>query len=69
MVKSSDKQKSIFFWVIGTFCIFFGVLIAGNIDPGALGATMESVGISYIVSFILILLGGMFWITVSVLQS
>lgn len=65
---ASEKEKSIFFWILGTFCMFFGILIAGNVDPGALGASIESVGIAYVISFILILLGGMFWITVAVLQ-
>ena len=64
-----DSQRSIGFWIIGTFLVFFGVLIAGNIDPGALGATAGSVGLAYIISFILILIGGMFWITVAVIQS
>lgn len=58
--------RSIGFWFIGTFCVFFGVLIAGNIEPSTLGATTESVALAYIISFILILLGGMFWISTAV---
>jgi len=60
------NTRSMAFWIVGSFCLFFGVLIAGNIEPGALGASAESVIIAYIISFILITLGGMFWITTAV---
>ena len=58
-------NRVIGFWVIGAICIFFGSLIAGSVEPSALGATAESVILAYIISFILILVGGMFWITVA----
>ena len=60
--------RSISFWMIGSICLFFGVLITGNIEPEALGATPESVILAYIIGFILIVLGGMFWITTSVVH-
>ena len=60
--------RALAFWAIGALCIFFGALIAGNIEPEVLGATTWSVILSFIVSFILILIGGMFWITTAVVQ-
>ncbi len=59
------NSKAVVFWIIGTICVYFGALIAGNIEPEVLGATDYSVMFAYIISFILILLGGMFWISTS----
>lgn len=60
--------RSIVFWIIGAILIFMGALIAGGVDPSVLGASVESVAISYIISFVLILLGGMFWISTAIIQ-
>jgi len=62
------NTRALAFWFIGTICIFFGVLIGGNIDPSVLGATTETTILSYIVSFVLIMIGGMFWITTAVVH-
>lgn len=62
------NNRALGFWVIGAFCIFFGALIAGNIEPEVLGASSASVALSFIVSFILILIGGMMWITTAVVH-
>ncbi len=62
------NNRALAFWVIGAVCIFFGALIAGNIEPEVLGATTGSVILSFLVSFILILVGGMFWITTAVVH-
>lgn len=62
------NTRAVGFWFIGTLCIFFGALIVGNVEPEALGATMESAIVAYIIAFILILIGGMFWITTSVVH-
>lgn len=61
--------RAIAFWFIGSLLIFFGVLLVGNIDPTALGATSASVIISYIIGFVLIFVGGMFWISTAVIES
>lgn len=58
-------SKPFFLWVIGAALIMFGALIAGQASPDALGATTTSFGIALLVSFIFILLGGLFWITVA----
>ena len=60
--------RSIVFWIIGAILIFMGALIAGGVDPSVLGASIESVAISYIIAFVLILLGGMFWISTAIIQ-
>jgi hypothetical protein len=44
-------------------------LIAGSVEPSVLGATTTSVAVAYIISFILILLGGMFWISTAIIQA
>lgn len=59
------NERAIFFWVVGAVCVFFGSLIAGSVEPEALGATVWSVTFAYLIAFILILLGGMFWISTS----
>ena len=61
--------RSITFWFIGAICLFTGALIAGSVEPSVLGATTTSVAVAYIISFILILLGGMFWISTSIIQA
>ena len=60
--------RSIVFWIIGAICVFVGALIAGSVDPSVLGATTTSVAVSYIISFVLILIGGMFWISTAIIQ-
>jgi hypothetical protein len=62
-------QRAIAMWVIGSICVFFGALIAGTIEPTVLGASPLSVAVSFLISFILILVGGMFWITVAVIRE
>ncbi len=61
--------KTIAFWILGSICVFVGALIAGSVDPSVLGATAVSVAAAYIISFVLILLGGMFWISTAVQQA
>ena len=61
--------RAISFWFAGSLIIFFGVLLVGNIDPTALGATSSSTLISYVIGFILILVGGMFWISTAVIET
>ena len=63
------NSRAIIFWLIGAICMFIGSLVAGTVDPSVLGATTSSVIISYTISFILILLGGMFWISTAVMQG
>ena len=61
--------RTIIFWIIGAICVFVGALVAGSVDPSVLGATTGSVLVSYVVSFVLILLGGMFWISTAIIQA
>ncbi|NIO44168.1 MAG: hypothetical protein GTN36_01265 [Candidatus Aenigmarchaeota archaeon] len=60
--------RTIIFWLIGTVCLFFGALIAGAVEP-TIGSTTTSIMMAYALSFILILLGGMFWISTAILQA
>ena len=60
--------RTIVFWLIGTVCVFFGSLIAGSVEP-AVGSTDASIMMAYSLAFILILLGGMFWISTAILQA
>jgi hypothetical protein len=59
------NERAIFFWFVGALCVFFGALIAGNVEANVLGANVWSIAFAYIISFVLILLGGMFWISTS----
>jgi hypothetical protein len=60
--------RTIIFWLIGTVCVFFGALIAGSVQP-VVGSTAASIMMAYALSFILVLLGGMFWISTAILQT
>jgi hypothetical protein len=60
--------RTIIFWLIGTLCIFFGALIAGSVAP-VIGSTQVSIMMAYALAFILIMLGGMFWISTAILQT
>ena len=62
-------SRTIVFWIIGSICVFVGSLLAGTVDPSVLGANTGSVLMTYLVSFILILLGGMFWISTAIIQT
>jgi|GEM_PF-2504982 len=59
------ESKPFFLWIIGAGLITFGALIAGQARYDVLGATTTSFAIALLVSFIFILLGGLFWITVA----
>ncbi|HIQ49752.1 MAG TPA: hypothetical protein EYH56_01005 [Nanoarchaeota archaeon] len=59
----TNYSKTIGFWIIGSIFVFLGSLIAGAVDPYVLGATSTGVIISYVIAFVLILIGGMFWIS------
>ncbi len=52
------------FWVIGALLLFAGTFLAGKIDFVE-GATPVSVGVSALVSIVLILAAGAFWISAS----
>jgi len=60
--------RTLVFWLIGTICIFFGALIAGSVEP-VVGSTTVSIVMAYSLAFILVLLGGMFWISTAILQT
>jgi len=60
--------RTITFWLIGTICVFVGSLLAGSVEPNILGSTTTSVIIAYVIAFVLILLGGMFWISTAIIQ-
>ncbi|MBI4017460.1 MAG: hypothetical protein HY366_00775 [Candidatus Aenigmarchaeota archaeon] len=57
--------RPIIFWAIGTLLVLFGAMIAGQATPDALGATTASFAGSILLAFILLLIGGLFWITVA----
>ena len=59
------EGKPLFFWVFGSFLVLLGAMIAGQARPDVLGASMSSFVISIVVAFILILIGGLMWITVA----
>ncbi len=60
---ASTYSKTLAFWIIGAVFVFLGSMLAGAVEPYALGATLSGIVISYIIAFVLILIGGMFWIS------
>ena len=61
-----SRRRAIGFWVLGAICIFIGCILAGSLELTADITT--GLIIAYIISFLLILVGGMFWISVSIAQ-
>ncbi|MFH0711175.1 MAG: hypothetical protein V1944_01205 [Candidatus Aenigmatarchaeota archaeon] len=57
--------KMVLFWIIGSISILVGAMIAGNVEK-TLGTDDTSVGAALFIALILILLGGLLWITVAV---
>jgi uncharacterized membrane protein len=53
------------FWVLGAACMLLGSMIVGHLDK-TLGVTDISYSLALLTAFILILLGGFFWISVAV---
>ncbi len=62
-MKKNWKMAS--FWVLGTVCILFGSMIAGHLEKG-LGVDDLSYFLALLIAFILILLGGLLWISVAI---
>ena len=52
-------------WILGTIALFIGVLFAGNLE-WVEGTTEFSFIISVALSFFMLLLAGMFWISAAV---
>ena len=63
------SNQALGFWIVGAVCVFLGAVMAGSVEPTVLGATFSGVLIAYIIAFILILIGGMFWISISMLNN
>jgi len=57
--------KMALFWVLGTICILFGSMIAGHLEKG-LGVDDLSYSLALLIAFVLILLGGLLWISVAI---
>lgn len=57
--------KANIFWVLGTISVFLGARIAGTVERSTLGVTTTSFYLALAVAFILILIGGLLWISVA----
>lgn len=57
--------KMVLMWVLGALSMLFGAMLAGNADPAVLGATPTTFYLSLGISFILFLIAGFLWVTVS----
>jgi len=63
-----DPQVYIFI-VIGAFCLLIASLFAGNVEGNVLGATEFSFGMTLLISFALIIIGGIFWVSAAKLLN
>lgn len=57
--------KIVTFWILGTFCVLFGSMIAGHLEK-TIGVTELGYFLALLVSFILFLIGGLLWISVAI---
>ena len=64
-MRYKTNWKIVGFWLMGSILIFFGSMIAGKIERG-LGVTQEAFLFAFFFSLILIMVGGLFWILVSI---
>ena len=55
------RERAILFWLVGAVCIFFGTLILTSIAPSPIEF---STLLGWVLSFVLVAVGGMFWISV-----
>lgn len=63
--KLHKNWKVILFWLLGAMCITFATMITGNLEMGP-GVTESSFLFALGIAFLLFLIGGLFWISVSV---
>lgn len=52
-------------WLVGGLCILFGSMIAGNLDR-TLGVTDLGYLFAFLTSLMLILFGGLMWISIAI---
>lgn len=64
-----SHARTIAFWILGSLCILFGSMIGSQATPDTVGASGTSYVISLIVAFLLVLVGGLLWISVAGLIS
>ncbi len=57
--------KIVGFWILGTVCILLGSMISGRLEK-TLGVTTTSFMLALLISFVLILMGGLLWISVAI---
>lgn len=57
--------KMVSFWILGALCILLGAMIAGNAEK-SLGTGDSAFFTALLVAFVLMLLGGILWISVAV---
>lgn len=57
--------KIVSFWILGTFCVLFGSMIAGHLEK-TLGVTELGYFLALLISFVLFLIGGLLWISVAI---
>lgn len=62
----TTNVKTVSFWVIGSLCLLFAILVGSEAKLTAgLEGTSTSFIVTLIISFVLILVGGLLWISVA----
>jgi len=62
------RSRAVSFWLVGGIALFFAFLIFSTASPTELGSNAVNVILAYIIAFVLILAGGMFWISIMHLE-
>jgi hypothetical protein len=62
------RGRAVSFWIVGAIAMFFAFLIFSTASPTELGSNTANIILAYIIAFVLILVGGMFWISIMHLE-
>ena len=62
------RSKAVGFWIVGSIAIFFAMIFMVTAQPAELSSNPSMIVLAYTVSFILLMVGGMFWISIMHLE-
>lgn len=61
-------KRAVLLWIMGSILILIGAMIGGKVEMN-LGITLEAYLVAVLIALILIMIGGLLWISISVAFS